>query len=68
VPYAELADHDSWNTAKLNTRCGMGACQGRICATAVQTLFGWEPPHLRPPFSPARIATLVCLDEAGPVE
>jgi NADPH-dependent 2,4-dienoyl-CoA reductase/sulfur reductase-like enzyme len=68
VPYAELADHDSWNTAKLNTRCGMGACQGRICATAAQTLFGWEPPHLRPPFSPARIATLVCLDEAGPVE
>ena len=63
VPYAELADHGSWNAAKLNTRCGMGACQGRICATAAQSLFGWEPPHLRPPFSPARIATLACLDE-----
>jgi NADPH-dependent 2,4-dienoyl-CoA reductase/sulfur reductase-like enzyme len=65
VPYAELADHSNWNSAKLNTRCGMGACQGRVCATAAQTLFGWEPPHLRPPFSPARIATLACLDDAG---
>lgn len=63
VPYAELANHSSWTAAKLNTRCGMGACQGRICATAGQTLFGWEPPQLRPPFSPARIATLACLDE-----
>mgnify|MGYP000329898497 CR=1 FL=1 len=63
VPYAELANHSSWNSAKLNTRCGMGACQGRICATAAHSLFGWEPPHLRPPFSPARIATLACLDE-----
>lgn len=65
VSYAELADHCTWNAAKLNTRCGMGACQGRICATAAQTLFGWEPPHLRPPFSPARIATLACLHDAG---
>ena len=66
VAYAELAEHTSWNAAKLNTRCGMGACQGRICSTAAHTLFGWEPPHLRPPFSPARIATLACLDEAEP--
>lgn len=63
VAYAELAGHPSWNAAKLTTRCGMGPCQGRICGTAAQTLFGWEPPQLRPPFSPARIATLVCLDE-----
>ncbi|MFY1667128.1 FAD-dependent oxidoreductase [Pseudomonas sp. Pseu.R1] len=65
VPYADLASHSNWTAAKLNTRCGMGACQGRICATAAQTLFGWEPPPLRPPFSPARVATLACLDEAG---
>lgn len=65
VSYAALAEHDNWTAAKLATRCGMGACQGRICATAAQTLFGWEPPRLRPPFSPARIATLACLDEAA---
>lgn len=63
VPYADLVPHSNWTAAKLNTRCGMGACQGRICATAAQTLFGWEPPALRPPFSPARVATLACLDD-----
>ncbi len=63
VRYADLAAHGSWTGAKLATRCGMGACQGRICATAAQTLFGWEPPLLRPPFSPARISTLACLDD-----
>lgn len=64
VPLSALASHNDWTGAKLNTRCGMGACQGRICSTAAQTLFGWEPPSLRPPFTPARISTLVCLDEA----
>lgn len=64
VAYSNLASHSSWTAAKLNTRCGMGACQGRVCATAAQTLFGWDPPQPRPPFSPARIATLACLDEA----
>jgi NADPH-dependent 2,4-dienoyl-CoA reductase/sulfur reductase-like enzyme len=67
VRYADLAEHSSWTGAKLATRCGMGACQGRICATAAQTLFGWEPPLLRPPFSPARISTLACLDDGEPV-
>lgn len=67
VGYADLAEHGSWTGAKLATRCGMGACQGRICGTAAQTLFGWEPPLLRPPFSPARISTLACLDEGAPV-
>ena len=67
VRYADLAAQGSWTGAKLATRCGMGACQGRICATAAQTLFGWEPPLLRPPFSPARISTLACLDEGEPV-
>lgn len=65
VPYSALSAHSGWTNAKLNTRCGMGACQGRICSSAAQTLFGWEPPSLRPPFSPARISTLVCLDEGG---
>jgi NADPH-dependent 2,4-dienoyl-CoA reductase/sulfur reductase-like enzyme len=65
VPFSTLASHSNWTDAKLNSRCGMGACQGRICSTAAQTLFGWEPPSLRAPFSPARISTLLCLDEGG---
>lgn len=67
VRYADLIEHGNWTPAKLATRCGMGACQGRICSTAAQTLFGWEPPLLRPPLSPARISTLACLDEGDVV-
>ena len=66
VPYAALATHTEWREAKLASRCGMGACQGRICGGAVQHLFGWQPSAPRPPFSPARIETLMCLDDTAP--
>ncbi|CAN7200176.1 FAD-dependent oxidoreductase [Polaromonas sp. LjRoot131] len=58
VPQAALAACGSWTEAKLHTRCGMGACQGRVCGAAAHVLFGWTPPAPRPPLSPARIATL----------
>ncbi|HEC0567181.1 TPA: FAD/NAD(P)-binding oxidoreductase, partial [Pseudomonas aeruginosa] len=58
VPLAALAGHAGWTEAKLHSRCGMGACQGRICGSAAQFLFGWTPPAPRPPFSPARLETL----------
>jgi NADPH-dependent 2,4-dienoyl-CoA reductase/sulfur reductase-like enzyme len=58
VPQAALAACKGWTDAKLHTRCGMGACQGRVCGAAAQFLFGWTPPAPRPPLSPARIATL----------
>lgn len=66
VPYAALTGHRDWREAKLATRCGMGACQGRVCGGAVAHLFGWQPSAPRPPFSPARIETLLCLDETPP--
>jgi NADPH-dependent 2,4-dienoyl-CoA reductase/sulfur reductase-like enzyme len=66
VSFAALAEHPDWKHAKLATRCGMGACQGRICSTATQTLFGWEPPPSRPPFSPARVETLMQLSSDQP--
>jgi NADPH-dependent 2,4-dienoyl-CoA reductase/sulfur reductase-like enzyme len=66
VPYAALASHVDWRTAKLASRCGMGACQGRVCGGAVQYLFDWQPSAPRPPFSPARIETLMCLDDTPP--
>ncbi|MGE7956674.1 FAD-dependent oxidoreductase [Pseudomonas sp. NPDC089530] len=59
VPYAAVAGKADWNQAKLHSRCGMGACQGRVCATAAQALFGWNPPTPRPPLVPARIETLL---------
>jgi hypothetical protein len=48
-----------WREAKLHTRCGMGACQGRICGTAANLYFGWQSGGPRPPFSPAQIGTLM---------
>ena len=48
----------SWREAKLHTRCGMGACQGRVCGPAIEHLTGWQPESVRPPLFPARIRTL----------
>jgi hypothetical protein len=56
-----LAHRKNWTDAKLHTRCGMGACQGRICGAATQFLFGWTPNAHRPPLSPVRVATLAAL-------
>jgi NADPH-dependent 2,4-dienoyl-CoA reductase/sulfur reductase-like enzyme len=66
VPYSALTGHTNWREAKLASRCGMGACQGRVCGGALQHLFGWQPSAPRPPFSPARIETLLCLDDTPP--
>ncbi len=65
VAFAELANRRDWTEAKLHSRCGMGACQGRVCGAAGQFLFGWTPPAPRPPLSPARIETLRCLEPEG---
>lgn len=66
VPFAALQTQHSWREAKLTTRCGMGACQGRICGAATAQLFGWQPAAPRPPFSPARIETLLCINDQPP--
>lgn len=66
VPYGELVGHENWREAKLASRCGMGACQGRVCGAALEHLLGWTPPPPRPPFSPARIETLLALEQAPP--
>ena len=44
--------------AKLRTRAGMGACQGRVCGGAMQHLFGWEPPEPRAPIFPVHVGSL----------
>jgi hypothetical protein len=45
--------------AKLYTRAGMGPCQGRVCGTAMQHLFGWPEDNVRPPLQPATISSLL---------
>ncbi|OLL32352.1 FAD/NAD(P)-binding oxidoreductase [Burkholderia sp. SRS-W-2-2016] len=52
-----------WRDAKLQTRCGMGPCQGRICGAAANLYFGWPSAAPRSPFSPARIDTLMSAAE-----
>jgi NADPH-dependent 2,4-dienoyl-CoA reductase/sulfur reductase-like enzyme len=58
VRYSQLREHNGWRAAKLQTRCGMGPCQGRICGPATQFLFNWNPDSVRPPIFPARVASL----------
>ncbi|WP_326540918.1 FAD/NAD(P)-binding oxidoreductase [Pseudorhodoferax sp.] len=65
VPLAALAGCTGWTEAKLLTRCGMGACQGRICGAATRVLFGWEAPAPRPPLLPVRVGTLAQWHGAG---
>jgi len=58
VSYSRLRPYHSWTAAKLQTRCGMGACQGRVCGPATQFLFKWNPDSVRPPIFPARVESL----------
>ena len=63
VTFARLRAHNSWRAAKLQTRCGMGPCQGRVCGGAVEFLFGWRAESVRPPVLPVRVESLVSWSE-----
>lgn len=58
VGFERLKVFDSWRAAKLQTRCGMGPCQGRVCGPAVEFLFGWKAESVRPPIFPMRVESL----------
>lgn len=70
VPWRAVQAHAGWTEAKLQTRCGMGACQGRVCGAALQVLKGWTPPAPRMPLVPAAIGSLAGAgwDNALPVD
>ncbi len=59
VSLGRVRQHGSWRSAKLETRCGMGACQGRICGAASRVLFDQGMESVRPPLMPARVGALV---------
>jgi NADPH-dependent 2,4-dienoyl-CoA reductase/sulfur reductase-like enzyme len=61
VTLGELRKQNSGTEAKLQTRCGMGPCQGRICGPAVKFLFGWTLNRLRPPLFPIRCESLAAI-------
>ncbi len=58
VSFGELKEFDSFREAKLQTRCGMGACQGRICGAATEVLFDWKNESVRPPIFPVKLENL----------
>ena len=58
VEYGRLKEFDSWRSAKLQTRCGMGSCQGRVCGAATEFLFGWHNGSVRPPIFPVKLENL----------
>jgi hypothetical protein len=54
----KMMPRKDWTDAKLQTRCGMGPCQGRICGPALEALFGWRNASVRPPVFPVPISAL----------
>jgi D-hydroxyproline dehydrogenase subunit alpha len=53
VRYADAAACTHPREARLQTRLGMGHCQGRVCGAAAEFLFGWSAATPRPPLAPA---------------
>lgn len=66
VSFGAVRAYPDWREAKLHTRCGMGACQGRICGAAAELYFGWQAAAPRPPFSPTQIGILMAASAASP--
>lgn len=65
VPFGHARQFDSWREAKLRTRCGMGACQGRVCGSAAEALFGWKIDSVRPPVFAVECGSLASVSCAG---
>lgn len=59
VTMRKLRACGSWRDAKLQTRVGMGPCQGRICGPACERLLGWKHESVRPPVLAAKVETLI---------
>jgi len=58
VRLGALLRYNNWRDAKLQTRCGMGPCQGRTCGPIVQQLFGWDNDSVRPPLIATSLGNL----------
>ena len=61
IPFDQLTGFTDWQQAKMATRCGMGACQGKICGAIAQDYWHWPLPAPRQPLIPVAIEQLVQL-------
>lgn len=58
VSLGELKAARTQREAKLATRCGMGACQGRVCGPIARHLLGFELNRPQSPLVPVRLAEM----------
>lgn len=62
VPMSAVHAHADPRQLRLVTRCGMGACQGRVCGAALRELRlaspSLSPTAVRPPLTPVALAAL----------
>ena len=65
VPWSAIDPATSMRQAKLFHRVGMGPCQGRICAAALEHLCQWEADTIRPPLRPVTAGTLASSVDSG---
>lgn len=68
VRKADCQPFREWRDAKLQTRCGMGPCQGRLCGPITQRLFGWTPGSVRPPLVPVPARMLATAERSPALE
>ncbi len=59
VTWEALMARDDERDAKLQTRAGMGPCQGRVCGAALEFLKHWPRTKVRPPLIPVPLDVLV---------
>lgn len=57
VPAGVIDPTWDFRQAKLWTRLGMGACQGRVCGAACHFLYGWKGNAVRPPLEPPALGS-----------
>jgi len=67
VSFNSVRGHTGWTDAKLQTRCGMGPCQGRVCGPAVEYLLGWKPVSVRQPIFPVPMQSFCSQAEAAEI-
>jgi D-hydroxyproline dehydrogenase subunit alpha len=65
VPWGAIRAWSDPRQAKLETRCGMGPCQGRVCGAALEVLLGWPSEAPRPPLVPVPFHALADLGPAS---
>lgn len=63
VTLERVKQFSGWREAKLLSRCGMGACQGRVCGAAAKIILGWGMESVRPPVLPAQVSSLITTTE-----